>query len=204
VSPQMPDDPDGWSARVCIVPSTRMTDKTPPEVSTAYMAALQKCANWIRDHDFEPCILVHQREDRSLAKALQRSIDSRIAVFDPPPRQAKGILASCRAVVGSRYHALVGALSQCTPALGTGWTHKYRALFRDYSCDECLIESFDSETELEERLDLITRGGASRDHLLHRLQAGARTHKARTLAMFTQLERALAGEPPLDAPCAHV
>ena len=166
------------------------------------MAALRKCINWIQNHGFEPCILVHQREDRSLAKALQESFGGRVPVFDPPPLQAKGILASCRAVVGSRYHALVGALSQGTPVLGTGWTHKYRALFQDYSCEECLIERLDSETELEERLGLITND-ASREGLVDKLQAGARTHRTRTLAMFTELERALAGESPLDASSAH-
>ncbi len=202
VSPQMPDEPDEWSHRVCIVPSTRMVDKTPPEVGTLYVAALRKCIDWIWNHGFEPCILVHQREDRSLAEALRKATGGRVTVVDPPPIQAKGILASCRAVVGSRYHALVGALSQGTPALGTGWTHKYRALFQDYSCEECLIERFDSETELEERLRLIVEE-ASRDRLVEKLQAGARMHRTQTLAMFSELERALAGESPLDASSAH-
>lgn len=202
VSPQMPDDPDQWSRRVCVVPSTRMMDKTPPEVRAGYMVALRKCIDWIRDHDLEPCILVHQREDRSLAEALRKSIDGRVLVVDPPPLEAKGILASCRAVIGSRYHALVGALSQGTPALGTGWTHKYRALFQDYSCEECLIERIDSETALEERLRLITNE-AGRNRLVDKLQAGARTHRTRTLAMFTELEHTLAGQPPLDPPSAH-
>lgn len=202
VSPQMPDNPDEWSSRVCVVPSIRMVDKTLPEVGTVYMAAMRKCINSIWNQGFEPCILVHQREDRSLAEALRKSISRRPRVVDPPPLQAKGILASCRAVVGSRYHALVGALSQGTPALGTGWTHKYRALFQDYSCEECLVERFDSETELEERLHLITKG-ASRDCLVDTLQAGARAHRTRSLAMFTELERMLAGESPLDTSSAH-
>lgn len=195
VPPQMPEDPEQWSSRVCIVPSTRMLDKTPSEVSGAYVAVLRRCIEWVRDHGFDPCILVHEREDRSLARALAESGGGRVLVVDPPPRQAKGILASCRAVVSSRYHALVGALSQGTPALGTSWTHKYRALLEMYSCEECLLERLDSEAELDAGLRLITEE-ASRARLADKLQAGAHMHRTRALDMFTELERVLAAPPP--------
>lgn len=202
VSPQMPANPEEWSRRVCIVPSRRMVDKTPPAVSAVYMAALRKCINWVWDRGFEPFILVHDSEDRSLAEALRRSIARPVTVVDPPPLQAKGILASCRAVVGSRYHALVSALSQGTPAISTGWTHKYQALCQDYSCEECLIERLDAETELEARLRLVTEE-ASRARLVAKLQERARTHRMRTLAMFAELERTLAGQSALAASSAH-
>ncbi|MEI6389625.1 MAG: polysaccharide pyruvyl transferase family protein [Verrucomicrobiota bacterium] len=191
VPPQVPDCPDEWAHRVCVVPSQRMIDKTPPEAGSTYVAALQRCFDWIWDQGLEPCILVHDTEDRPLARSLQESATRPLKVFDPPPRKAKGILGACRAVVGSRYHALVGALSLGTPAIGTGWSHKYRGLFQDYSCEECLIDRFDSDADLVERLRLVVEK-SSRDRLVEKLLAEARNHRARTLSMFAELQNLLA------------
>ena len=197
VPPKMPDDPDEWASRVCIVPNIRMIDKTPADVSSAYLAMLRKCIDWFRTHGLDPFILVFDREDRPLAADLQRSVSGGIQVVDPTPLEAKGILASCRAIVASRYHALASGLSQGTPTIGTGWTHKYGALFRDYSCEECLIEQLGSEVELEEHLHRIV-DETSRRGLINKMHAGARVQIFRALGMFDELESLLDGECPPD------
>jgi len=190
VEPWIPDHPEEWSRRVCVVPSTRMLDKTSHGVSAAYMESLRKCIGSILDCGLEPFILVHQLEDRALAEILRKSIKGGILVVDPSPVEAKGIIASCRVLIGSRYHALVSALSQGTPAIGTGWTHKYRALFKDYGCEECLVEDVESKGAFEERLSLIT-DDAARDRIVDTLRTGSDRHRARTLEMFSKLERVL-------------
>jgi len=193
LSPEMPDNPDQWSQRVCLVPNIRMIDKKPPGIAVAYMGFLRRCAQKVLDLGLEPCILLHHPEDRALATDLQKSLQRHIRLADPPPLKAKGILGSCRAVISSRYHALVSALSQATPALGTSWSHKYRALFRDYSCEECLIERLDSDSEIEEKISLITDEESMR-RLVERLRKGSQQHMNRTLEMWTELERFLNGD----------
>jgi polysaccharide pyruvyl transferase WcaK-like protein len=68
--------------------------------------------------------------------------------------ELKAILGGCDAIVSSRYHSLVAALSMGVPCLAVGWHHKYHELFRlfglekwvvDYSgCDKTtLMDAFD-------------------------------------------------------------
>jgi colanic acid/amylovoran biosynthesis protein len=186
---QMPEKPGEWAGRVCFVPSARMVDKTARAVSSAYVDALFRCMAWARGRGFEPFVLIHDFEDRALARTLRGSMEGGLLVIDPPPAVAKGIIASCKAVVGSRYHALVSALSQGIPAVGTGWTHKYRALFRDYGCEENLVERFESGSELEDTLDRVT--GSRREGVVDGLRTCADRHRRRVDAMFMELERIL-------------
>jgi colanic acid/amylovoran biosynthesis protein len=166
-----------------------MVDKTARAVSSAYVDALFRCMAWARGRGFEPFVLIHDFEDRALARTLRGSMEGGLLVIDPPPAVAKGIIASCKAVVGSRYHALVSALSQGIPAVGTGWTHKYRALFRDYGCEENLVERFESGSELEDTLDRVT--GSRREGVVDGLRTCADRHRRRVDAMFMELERIL-------------
>lgn len=190
VPPKMPKHPEHWSRCVCVVPSMRMIDKTSTGVSNVYLSALIKYIHGVWDRGLEPFLLVHQEEDMTLARTLKKTLDRPIMIIDPPPRVAKGILASSRAVIASRYHAVVSSLSQGTPVIGTGWTHKYQALFRDYTCEECLIERLDSTPHLEESLDRVL-DEESRSTIVEKLRVRAQANRERTLRMFSELERVI-------------
>jgi len=41
--------------------------------------------------------------------------------------------------VASRFHAVVGCLSQSVPTLAFGWSHKYRELLDDFGVAERLV-----------------------------------------------------------------
>ncbi len=46
-------------------------------------------------------------------------------------------------VVGSRYHALVAALSQGIPCMALSWSHKYRELLKPFGLGKYAVESAD-------------------------------------------------------------
>ena len=188
--PQMPDDPNMWANRVSLVPSVRMLDKTTKKVKSIYFKSILHTIHSIWNMGLEPVILVHQQEDKALAYQIKKALNKEILIVDPSPRLAKGIIASSRAVVASRYHALVSAMSQGTPAVGTGWTHKYIALFNYYSCEENLIVEFDSEDCIAERLKLIINGEI-RNSLITKLNTHASDHKKRVEEMFDDLHMML-------------
>jgi colanic acid/amylovoran biosynthesis protein len=195
VEPILPPRPERWTDRVALVPSLRMLDKTPEPVASRYLEALRRCAQYVRSRGLEPFILVHDLEDRDLARRLRASIPGTLRMVVPAAREAKGIIASCRALVASRYHALVGALSQGVPAVGTGWTHKYRVLFRDYAHEDGLVERIETGNELVEALSRLCTD-PERGRIVEALRAGAERQSVRTNAMFESLEALLAGEAP--------
>ncbi len=189
-APIMPEAPELWANRVCIVPSTRMMDKTPEKTHSVYLDTLRSCIRQVRAHDLEPVLLVHQSEDLLLAQQLSASIEGGVMVVDPSPKEAKGIIASSRALIGSRFHALISALSQGTPAIGTGWTHKYQAIFAEYGCEEYLINRFESGPELEAQIARVLSGD-SREALINTLKVNAEQQLTRTHEMFAKLKHCL-------------
>ena len=67
----------------------------------------------------------------------------------------KGILGSCEATIGSRFHGLVSALSQNVPTIAIGWSHKYNMLFRDYDFSEGLMNILADDEEINQKLKLL-------------------------------------------------
>lgn len=79
-------------------------------------------------------------------KLVERIGDSRRTFLhsrNTSPSELKYVLASAQAVVTSRYHALVGALSCNTPAAAIGWSHKYAELLSSYGLLENSIRMED-------------------------------------------------------------
>jgi len=119
---------------VAIVPNSRMLDKASEPERRSYIDFLVRAIRITRGAGLMPFILVHETaEDGALALRLNSFIDEPLELIEATdPLVAKGIIAACDLLIGSRFHALVSALSQGVPVIGTGWSHKYRQLFNDY------------------------------------------------------------------------
>lgn len=135
---------------VCVVPNHQMLVKTTKEEADAYIPFLAKCVQVLAESDASPFLLVHeQRNDGSLAEKIQQASGVAIPIVcEADPLKIKGILGACHATVGSRFHGLVSALSQGTPTLGTGWSHKYKMLFEDYGVEDGLLPVTATETDI--------------------------------------------------------
>lgn len=64
-------------------------------------------------------------------------------------------MGNSRAVIGSRFHRLINALSQATPAYAIGWSHKYEMLFEDFGFPEGILDLDMNNEELTHKLNLI-------------------------------------------------
>lgn len=136
------------SGALLIVPNSRMLDKTESSVADQYLPQLIRLISTSRAKGFNPLILVHDtNEDIILAKRIQTEFSDPIDIIEvDDPLQLKSYLAAATLVVGSRFHALVGALSSGTPSVAIGWSHKYDELMKEYGSSEFSVKIGDFET----------------------------------------------------------
>lgn len=71
-------------------------------------------------------------------------------------RQFKGVIAQCDAVIASRYHTIVAALSQAIPVLAIGWHAKYEGVMELVAQEEfvCHVRSMSAD-ELKAKFDKL-------------------------------------------------
>lgn len=137
--------------KVLVIPNARMLDKTDASVAQGYVPFLVELINHLRSRGLQPEILLHDREeDAGMARQINAQLAEPLAVVSAEdPLRLKGLIAGSRLVIGSRFHALVGALSQGVPAVGIGWSHKYQELFAEHGCAECLLPVAAEQNRIE-------------------------------------------------------
>lgn len=187
-----PADREAWARRVCIVPNARMLDRTSPGTAEAYRGFLLRAVRIAREQGLEPHLLVHERNDLALAEEIGGSAGGALPILSEDALTAKGMLGCCYALIGSRYHALISALSQGTPAMGTSWSHKYDELFSDYGCTEHLVSPDAEPEETDMRLRRFLDRG-SRDRLATHLGARAAEKRAEVERMWVEVDLLLDG-----------
>jgi len=132
-----------------VVPNHRMLEKTDKATGEAYIPFLGRCFDELEALQLKPAILLHDDDvDHQLVKPLCKQLGHEVPVItDRDPLRLKSLLGKARVVIGSRFHALVSALSQGVPSIAAGWSHKYEMLLRDYGCENRVL-SVDSNSDL--------------------------------------------------------
>ena len=98
--------------------------------------------NELRRIGLNVAFLQHSGGDEELVENLNDKFKGDIDVFRPQnPLVVKDPLGQARIVLRSRFHGFLGALSAGTPAIGLGWSHKYREMFEQFGMPESLVES---------------------------------------------------------------
>jgi colanic acid/amylovoran biosynthesis protein len=102
------------------------------------------------------------------------------------PLKVKGIIGASKAVVTSRFHGLVSALSQAIPSLSTGWSHKYQELLRDYDYEDALCEVSIDEVYLNSKIELLL-DDTLRSEGINRLKQNSNIQKERSKEMWDKV-----------------
>jgi polysaccharide pyruvyl transferase WcaK-like protein len=172
---------------VAMAPNMRLYDRTGGgEAANPYVGLLADMAARIAASGHSIVLLPHEiirdsgrgRDDRFLCGLLAEALAARsIPAERPDVTNAAAIreeIASCRAIVASRFHAAVLGLSAGVPAFLVGWQGKYAGLMQRFGMPECvagiedlgpgrreaLLESVDSWLSRREEL-----AGRIRDQL---------------------------------------
>lgn len=164
----LPDGYDSSDKRIAIVPNYRMIDKTYQAESQEYLPFLIKSTKYLVEKRLKPFLLVHEgANDQMLANKISDAVGGIPVIKENNPLHIKGILGTCDATIGSRFHGLVSALSQGVPSLATGWSHKYQRLFEDYGFSEGIISVNDDDEVIYKKIDLLIDPNSSK--YLHEL-----------------------------------
>lgn len=156
---------------ILLVPNSRMLDRTHQDDAKIYPSFLGQCADICRSEQLTPKILIHDTgEDDQLIDLVQQQTKTKLEVIhESDPVKLKGILKKAHLVIGSRYHALTGALSSGIPSLAAGWSHKYQHLFEDFQCPEMLVNLHITPDRLAEKIRTLSNDRDKRsEHLLKR------------------------------------
>ena len=119
-----------------LVPNGKLVSHGGVSVGT-YLDELAAAGRAFRGAGLEPLVVTHETGDRSLSAQLAAELDAPVFASGDP-LVLKGALGQARIALGSRFHALVGSLSQGVPSIAYGWSHKYKALLDDFGTPDAL------------------------------------------------------------------
>jgi colanic acid/amylovoran biosynthesis protein len=181
-------------SRACLVPNAQMIKKTSDAVGESYIPFFAKCARYLEKSGLEPFILPYDlKKDRSLAHEITEKSGVPMEIIEEEnPLHLKGIIGKCHLVVGSRFHALICALSQGIPALATGWSHKYNHLYNDYRCTELLISDLDFEAQAQEKLQRL-KDPVYRESIIQTLKESSQVQIRKNGQMWNDVFEVISG-----------
>lgn len=106
-----------------------------------YVAMMADYCREANARGFIPLLLNHDGvKDEALCTAITLASGIEITTISiEDPLAVKGLIGQVAAVISSRFHGCVSALSQGIPCIGTSWSHKYEQLFGDYHQEAMLI-----------------------------------------------------------------
>jgi colanic acid/amylovoran biosynthesis protein len=171
----------GW---VGIVPNTKMVTK---ENRGRYSRFLNSVIRRLYENEQKVFFLIHETSDLQLAQALLEDLGVELPIhYRDDPAELKAVIGACRFVVASRFHAIVSALSQGVPVVGTSWSHKYRYLFDDYNAMHLLVEDLEDGPFIERLLDNLSEPGY-RKGLSELLKEQSDAQKSQIEAMWKEV-----------------
>lgn len=144
---------------VCLVPNNKMVSKYHSDQAhhkeSVYIDFWCYMIEFFAQKGFNVVLLNHEgKEDLSLCHKIQSQSSIKTELLDGlSALEVKGYLGQCQAVVSSRFHGCISALSQGVPCLATSWSHKYEALYKEYGLPENILDFETPQKELNIKLN---------------------------------------------------
>lgn len=144
VTAALPSSYQSLKGAVLLIPNAKMLSAKNKNAAwkTHYINLLSAIANQVIATKKQVVILNHSpQDDHALCEAIQSKLDTHCEIITPANAlEVKAIIGCADAVISSRFHGCVSALSQGVVCLATGWSHKYQELFSEYGACDYLLE----------------------------------------------------------------
>jgi polysaccharide pyruvyl transferase WcaK-like protein len=122
---------------LAIVPNTKLFTHGGLD-RTGYVELLAGFSSGAKANGLTSVVVVHEETDKAVARQIADRIGAPL-FCDADPLVLKAALGQASAAVASRFHAVVGCLSQSVPTLAVGWSHKYRELVGDFGVADRVV-----------------------------------------------------------------
>lgn len=147
---------------VCLIPNTRMTDKTDSTIANSYQQYLLETAEMILSRNEKLVLLNHEGDgDWKLIQSIQQKLGGNnsqiIALNNLNALEVKAVIGSCKLLITSRFHGLVSGLNQQIPSLCTSWNHKYEELLNDYEVPDNILDTTDKKSYISKIDNALTK-----------------------------------------------
>ena len=129
---------------------------------------LVSAIEYYQELGLQPFILNHGGVgDMALIESIIGRLSNEVPVIvEPDALKVKALICGSVAVLSSRYHGCVSALSAGIPCIGTSWSHKYELLYEQYKVAELLIKSSYTIRDLKNLIDLaLSKETGLNDHI---------------------------------------
>ena len=125
-----------------VIPNTKMLEAHGDGARAGYLEFLRQAVVTLQKVCPVVHILVHEgAKDLALSNELNASLPTPLRIVDPADAlDTKAILSHASALISSRFHGLVSALSAGVPSMACGWSHKYKELMDDYGSARHVVD----------------------------------------------------------------
>ncbi|MDA0129862.1 polysaccharide pyruvyl transferase family protein [Vibrio sp. MarTm2] len=180
------------SEKVVIIPNSNMIgDNNPNKMwKDTYLTVLCDAVRVIKSMQLKPVLLNHEgKGDGRLCAQINEQFNNQLEyIEESDPLKVKGIIGNSKAVVCSRFHGCVSALSQSVPCVGTSWSHKYEQLFSEYTADKQLLNAGASYDDIKNALLFSIDNVTSTQY-----STQVELYKSQTRDMWSKLNNVLDG-----------
>ncbi|WP_057830645.1 polysaccharide pyruvyl transferase family protein [Colwellia sp. TT2012] len=151
---------------VCIIPNNKMVSrfhhKKASDDEQSYIDFLVQAGKYYQQEGWNVVLLNHEgKEDQKICQQIAKELSSnsnKVVIKDDLSAVGiKAYIGSVDAVLSSRFHGCVSALTQGIPCLATSWSHKYQMLFQEYGVEQNVLDFKVTASELEQSLMLFTQ-----------------------------------------------
>lgn len=151
---------------VCIIPNNKMVStfhhKKASDDEQSYINFLVQAGKYYQQQGWNVVLLNHEgKEDQQICQKIAQELSNnsnKVLIKDDLSAVGiKAYIGSVDAVLSSRFHGCVSALTQGIPCLATSWSHKYQMLFQEYGVSQNVLDFKIDKNELEQSLMLFTQ-----------------------------------------------